>query len=32
MRTYISKTYLKLLGRRALLGLAFVVIAKRAVA
>jgi hypothetical protein len=32
MRTYFSQTYLKVIGRRALLGLAFVVIAKLAVA
>jgi hypothetical protein len=32
MRTLLSPTYLKVLGRRALLGLAFVVIAKLAVA
>jgi hypothetical protein len=32
MRTLISQPYLKVLGRRALLGLAFVVIATLAVA
>lgn len=32
MRTLISKPYLKVLGRRALLGVAFLVIAKLAVA
>jgi hypothetical protein len=32
MRAYFSKSNLKLLGRRALLGLAFLVIAKLAVA
>jgi hypothetical protein len=32
MRTFVSKPYLKVLGQRALLGLAFLVIAKLAVA
>jgi hypothetical protein len=32
MRTLVSKPYLKVLGRRALLGVAFLVIAKLAVA
>ena len=32
MRTYLSQTFLKMLGRRALLGLAFLVLAKLAVA
>jgi hypothetical protein len=32
MRTLVSKPYLKALGRRALLGVAFLVIAKLAVA
>jgi hypothetical protein len=32
MRAFVSKPYLKVLGRRALLGFAFLVIAKLAVA
>jgi hypothetical protein len=32
MRAFVSKPYLKMLGRRALLGFAFLVIAKLAVA